>query len=95
MILVFRDSWPLVSRLTLAFRIQIAMLAAVWPWLLLVSWWPWLLTGATALALTTAWTAHRLRRARRHLEQRVAQAREGLLSRGDIQSDPEVLERLG
>lgn len=94
MTLVFRGPYPRVSRWTIALRLQLFALGATLPPLFVVSWWPWLLALSSVLVGTTVWTALRLRKAQRHLEKRVAQARVGLLSRGEVAADPEVEARL-
>lgn len=83
-----------IPRLTVALRVQLALLGALLPPCLVVTWWHWLLSGASALLVSSVWTGVELRRAERHLLERVRRALEGLIARGDAKADPELWQRL-
>ena len=94
MTLVFRDPYPLVSRWRIALCVESTLLGLILPLVVTLKWWPWSLWGAALLVVGIAWTAKRYHEAKRYLDRRVQQAREGLRSLGDMQEDPELLERL-
>lgn len=90
----FRDPYPLVSRWLTALCVQSTLLGVVLPLEVTIPEWPWLRYGAALLVVSILVTTFRLRDVQRHLNRRVEQAREGLRSQGDMQGDPELLDRL-
>jgi hypothetical protein len=98
MTFVFREPYPRVSHWRRALWLQVVLLGVLLPLEVTLTGWPWLRwvlrSVCPLLIMTTVWTFFRFRDVRNDLNRRVELARQGLLSRGDMMSDPELQERL-